>query len=101
MLAGVVEHPDYPLVILQAFISKAVPAATGEAVATYGRQTFRDLLALIQQGQDEGSVVAGDPVELAVAFTSCIQGVALSRLQAATPDARLPVAETILRLLRA
>lgn len=101
MLAGVLEYPEYPLVILQAFTSRAVPEEARAAVDEYGQQTFRDMVALIREGQAEGRVVAGDPVELAIAFTSCIQGVALSRLQARTPDARLPGAETILRLLRA
>jgi AcrR family transcriptional regulator len=101
MLAGVARDPEYPLVILQAFTSAAAPAEARAAVAEYGQQTFLELLALIRDGQVEGSVAAGDPVELALAFTSCIQGVALSRLQADTPDALLPSTETILRLLRA
>jgi AcrR family transcriptional regulator len=101
MLAGVLEYPEYPLVILQAFTSQAVPEGARAAVEGYGRQALQDIVALIQQGQAEGQVVAGDPVELAVAFTACIQGVALSRLQAGVSEATLPSAETILRLLRA
>jgi AcrR family transcriptional regulator len=101
MLAGVVAYPDYPLVIVQAFTSAAVPKEAKVAIDEYGRQTFQDIVSLIREGQAEGTVAAGDPVELTVAFNSCIQGVALSRLQAATPDALLPSAETILRLLRA
>jgi|SRR5579859_2551237 len=101
MLAGVIAYPDYPLVIVQAFTSAAVPAEARAAIDAYGRQTFGDLVALVRDGQTDGTVVAGDPVELAIAFTSCIQGVALSRFQAAGPEALLPGAETILRLLRA
>lgn len=101
MLAGVAEYPEYPLVIVQAFTSAAAPAEARAAIAEYGQRTLRDLLALIREGQEEGTVAAGDPAELALTFTSCIQGIALSRLQAAPPDARLPGAETILRLLRA
>jgi AcrR family transcriptional regulator len=101
MLAGVAAYPEYPLVILQAFTSAAVPEPARAAVEAYGQQTFRDLIALIREGQVDGDVAALDPVELAVAFTSCIQGVALSRLQDPTPDALLPGADTVLRLLRA
>ena len=101
MLAGVVEYPEYPLVILQAFTRVAVPVEARAAVESYGEQTFRDLVALLREGQAEGHVVAGDPVELALAFTACIQGVALSRLESTTPGAPSPRAETILRLLRA
>lgn len=101
MLAGVVEYPEYPLVILQVYTNAAVPAEARAAVEAYGEQTFRDLVALLREGQAEGHVVAGDPVELALAFTACIQGVALSRLESTAPGARSPSAETILRLLRA
>jgi hypothetical protein len=58
-------------------------------------------VALVGQGQAEGTVVSGDPVELTVAFTACIQGLALSRLQADTETPTLASAQTLLRLLRA
>jgi AcrR family transcriptional regulator len=100
MLDGVREAPEYVLVILQAFTSEAAPEQARQALADYGQRTFADIIWLIEQGQAEGSVVAGDPSLLAIAFTSCIQGLALSRLQG-SPDSALPSAETILRLLRA
>ena len=111
MLAGVIEYPEYPLVIVHAF-TIAAPEEARKAVENNGRQALRDLVALVQEGQREGTVVTGDPVELALAFTATLQGVALSRLQAkgreaaGTPgdpgtEAHLPKAETILRLLRA
>ncbi|MBI3970663.1 MAG: hypothetical protein HY332_05190 [Chloroflexi bacterium] len=94
-----------------------MPEGARAAVEGYGRQTLQDIVALIREGQAEGQVAGGDPVELALAFTACIQGVALSRLQATAPDAScssaarrpaagsgtrgLPRAETILRLLTA
>lgn len=101
MLTGVLEHPEYPLVIVQVFTSAAVPEAARAAVEMYGQQTLRDIVALIRAGQEEGTVVAGHALELAVALSACIQGVALSRLQARRPDAPLPSVETVLRLLRA
>src|SRR5258708_3816771 len=67
MLAGVVEYPEYPLVILQVYTNAAVPTEARAAVEAYGQQTFRDLVALLRDGQVEGHVVAGDPVELALA----------------------------------
>ena len=101
MRAGVVEYPEYPLVILQAFTSEAVPHKARSAIQTYGQQTFEALVALVSQAQVEGTVVSGDPVELTIAFTACIQGLALSRLQAATETPTLPTTQTLLRLLRA
>ena len=101
MRDGVLEYPEYPLVILQAFTSEAVPHKARSAIQTYGQQTFEALVALVSQGQAEGTVVNGDPVELTVAFTACIQGLALSRLQASSETPTLPTAQTLLRLLRA
>jgi hypothetical protein len=101
MLAGVVEYPEYPLVIVQAYTSANVPAAARSAIEAYGRQSFGDLVALLGQGQAEGSVVASDPVELALAFTAYIQGVSLSRLESNGPAPPAPRATTILRMLRA
>ena len=110
MLTGVLEYPEYPLVVVHAFTS-AAPKAARAAVEHHGRHALRDMVALIREGQRERTVVAGDPVELALTFTAAIQGVALSRLQAGKPakdrppgdlgrHAHFPRAETILRLLR-
>jgi AcrR family transcriptional regulator len=79
MLDGVRNEPDYVLVILQAFTSEAAPERARAVIAEYGQGTFADIVWLIARGQAEGSVVAGDPGLLAIAFTGCIQGLALSR----------------------
>jgi AcrR family transcriptional regulator len=101
MLAGVLRAPEFPLVILQAFTSDAVPAEARAAVERYGRESMRHMVALIRAGQADGDVAGGNPIELALAFSACIQGVAMSRLQMRGSDAPLPRAETILRLLKA
>jgi AcrR family transcriptional regulator len=101
MLSGVLDHPDYPLVTIQAFTSDAVPHEARAAVELYGGESFRDILSVIRQGQVDGDVVPGDPVQLALTFTSCIQGVALSRLQVGPRGGPLTTTETVLRLLRA
>jgi AcrR family transcriptional regulator len=100
MLEGVLENPDYPLVIMQVYTSQTVPEEARAAVRRYGEETFRDLVALIREGQREGTVVEGNPVELALAFTAGIQGAALSRLQGGSGPSPLR-AETLLRILRA
>ncbi len=101
MLDGVRDEPEYVLVIMQAFTSAAAPEQARRAVAEYGRQTFADIVGLIAQGQAEGSVAASDPIGLAIAFTACIQGLALARLQGNSGESAFPRRETILRLLRA
>jgi hypothetical protein len=101
MLQGVLENPDFVLVILQTFTSETVPEEARAADRRYGEETLRDLVALIREGQEEGQVVDGDPVELAIAFTAMIQGAALSRLEAGETGVSPLRAETLLRLLRA
>lgn len=99
LIDGVLARPESPLVITQAFATRAVPAAARAATEEFGVRTHRDIVALIAQGQAEGTVVAGNPVELSFALTACIQGIALSRLQSHAADAPLPGAATVLRLL--
>jgi AcrR family transcriptional regulator len=101
MLAGVRDQPEYVLVILQAFTSAAAPHQARTALADYGAGSFGDIVRLIAQGQAEGSVAAGDPIEAAIAFTACIQGLALARLEGGSGAVAFPRSETILRLLRA
>ena|SRR5215472_2510330 len=101
MLAGVRDEPEYVLVVLQAFTSAAAPRRARRALTGYGQETFGDIVGLIAQGQAEGSVAAGDPIELAIAFTACIQGLALARLQGSSDAPVFPTPDTILRLLRA
>ncbi|MDR2986925.1 MAG: TetR/AcrR family transcriptional regulator [Nocardiopsaceae bacterium] len=101
MLEGVLENPDYPLVTLQVFTSEVVPEEVQAAVRSYGEQTFRDLIMLIQKGQQEGRVVDGNAAELATAFTAAIQGAALMRLLGGRSNPIPLRAETFLRMLRA
>jgi len=100
MLDGVHDDPEYVLVIVQAYTSEAAPEQARTALAEYGQRTFADIVALLVAGQAEGSVASGSPVDLALALTACIQGLALTRLQGG-PNAAYPRRETIMRLLRA
>ena len=101
MLDGVRRQPEFVLVILQAFTSSAAPEQARAALAGYGQQTFKDIVDLIIAGQIEGSVVDGNPGDLAVALTACVQGLALSRLQSSAGEFGFPSRDFILRLLRA
>jgi AcrR family transcriptional regulator len=100
MLDGVRDDPEYVLVIVQAFTSDAAPDQARTAIANYGQRTFADIVALLTVGQAEGSVASDNPVDLAVALTACIQGLALARVQGGSSGA-LPRREIIMRLLRA
>jgi AcrR family transcriptional regulator len=97
-LAGVMESPEFLLVILQAFTSEAVPEEARAALRDYGRQASENLVELIREGQREGRIRDADPTELAITFGALIQGIALSRLQSDVADASFPKTETVLRL---
>ena len=101
LIHGMLAAPEAPLLIMQAFASEAVPAEARQAALEFGVQTHDDLTALIRLGQAEGSVVRGDPVELSLALTSCIQGLAVTRLQARSKNPHLPSADVVLRLVKA
>src|SRR5260221_11199881 len=81
MRAGVLEDPEYPLVILQAYTSKAVPQHARSAIEAYGQQPFAALAALVSQGQAQGTVVSGEPIELAVPFPRRVQGLGAVRVK--------------------
>jgi AcrR family transcriptional regulator len=100
MLDGVRDEPEYVLVILQAFTSDSSPRGARTALAEHGQHTFGDIVGLLSAGQAEGSVAPGNPVDLAIALTACIQGLALARVQG-DRDTPMPSREIIMRLLRA
>ena len=99
MLAGVQQFPTYPFIMAQAHTSGDVPAQARAAVERYGGETFHNLVQLIENGQNEGQIVAVDAAELARVILATIQGLSLGRNSdsAAAPS---PNVETILRLLK-
>jgi len=99
MLAGVQHHPEYPLLILQAYTSEIVPPDARAALERYGQRTSQKVSELIQQGQAAGQVATGDTLELATVFLAAIQGVALHRLEAHAVSRPFPRSQTVLRLL--
>jgi AcrR family transcriptional regulator len=101
MLTGVRDDPEYYLVILQAMTSEAMPAEVRAILARASPRIFEDLRALIRQGQEAGQVVAGDPAELAITYTSLISGLSVSRFVERGVEGPFPSIETVLRLLRA
>ena len=46
LVGRVLEYPEHALVIMQAFISEAVPEEARAAVDDFGQRTFQDLVAL-------------------------------------------------------
>ncbi len=91
--------PYYFLIVVQAFTSEAVPPQVKELAARQSTLYTEHLVPLIREGQQRGEIAAGDPLQLAVSFTSMIQGIAIEKTLGgeALP---LPTAEIILRLFK-
>ncbi|HZR44631.1 MAG TPA: TetR/AcrR family transcriptional regulator [Ktedonobacteraceae bacterium] len=107
-LAGIREHPEYYAVIVQALTSQDIPEEAHAALQRFGSKVYMATLTLVQQGQQAGQVVAGDPVELTYAFYSLIQGIAIStvsqlrvRPQETTDNDHSIKVDTALRILKA
>ncbi len=104
MLAGLRDEPEYVWIVNQAGANEAIPPEIQGLFQTYTQKSLEIQVELIRQGQAAGQVVAGNPVELAVAFSAAIQGLAIQSsdayLSAATRD-HFPSPATILRILKA
>lgn len=92
--------PYYFLIVIQAFTSEAVPSQVKE-LATSQSAIYTDVLVpLIKEGQQRGEIVQGDPLKLAVSYTSMIQGIAIIKTLGGE-GMPVPTPEMILRLLKA
>lgn len=63
--------------ISQASSSSAIPAQTQQAIAQKRDTPYKTFSRIIKEGQDEGTVIDGDPEELAVLFWTAINGLAI------------------------
>jgi AcrR family transcriptional regulator len=107
MLQGMVNYPEYLLVIIQCYVTNDIPLEMRELISGHGNSLFSNVVQLICEGQDVGQIVAGDPVELAVVFFATIQGLVLMQftqalfIDEASSGIVSPRAETVLHLLKA
>jgi AcrR family transcriptional regulator len=109
MLEGLIIHPEYMLVLTQSLVNQDTPPEVGKLLASLGQQINTHLVRLIEAGQAAGTVVQGDPQELAMTFIATIQGLAITQFtqgmftQSAPPSSAnfLPLPATVLRILKA
>jgi len=92
--------PYYFLIVIQAFTSEAVPAQVKELAARQSSVYTEHLVPLIREGQQLGEVVEGDPLQLALSYTSMIQGIGIMKTLVGE-GLPLPTPEMVLRLLKA
>jgi AcrR family transcriptional regulator len=103
MLEGICEEPEYVLLVNQASNNEAISDATKAHFRAYINHNFDLLVELIRQGQDVGQIVAGDPIELVLVYSSIIQGLAsLDPFNTFHQDVRthFPSVNTVLRILK-
>jgi AcrR family transcriptional regulator len=92
--------PYYFLIVIQAFTSEAVPTQVKELAARQFSVYTEHLVTLIREGQQVGEVVEGDPLQLAVSYTSMIQGLVIMKTLGGE-GLQLPTPGMVLRLLKA
>ncbi|MFN8528050.1 MAG: TetR/AcrR family transcriptional regulator [Anaerolineae bacterium] len=100
VMARAKESPDEFAIILQAYTSQAVPQTARDLAVEYTTASVAAVRDLIIQGQSSGHIVAGDSDQLAVTFTACLQGLALTvSVSGRQEGTHLPDAQTALRMI--
>jgi AcrR family transcriptional regulator len=97
MILGVREEPEHLLIILRALTEDDAPPPVRDALARHNQQIREQLATLIEDGQREGSVASGPPMELARTLLVIVQGLAISRIL--DKDAEFPSMKLVLRFL--
>jgi AcrR family transcriptional regulator len=96
MLRGAQENPTYPLIMLQASSSAAIPKEARLALRRLSRHIAAALAKLIREAQRAGDVGGGDSNMLARTLLATISGLAVSR---GPNSGALPPVDIVLRLL--
>lgn len=93
------DGPYYFLIILQAFTSETLPEEVKEMSAENSYRYMEILAPLLEEAARAGEIASGDPMQLAAAYFSLIQGLAIMQVQGggSLPP---PDPEIVLRLIR-
>ena len=84
---------------LQASATDALPTQAIEAAQRTRGLPVAALIPLLQEAQRDGDVIAGQPLMLAIAFFSVLQGLGIARTQV-SDAVPFPPAELVLRFLQ-
>lgn len=97
VMGGLTDHASTYMVVLQAFVSDAVPVDARNHVSSLLERTGSMVTKLIIEGQRDGEIVEGDPENLSFLFGSCVQGLAsVASMSVESPSSR--TAESLIRL---
>ncbi|MHA6531500.1 TetR/AcrR family transcriptional regulator [Paenibacillus sp. BAC0078] len=87
------------LILLQTSTTDAIPEEAKRIAQDKIRLPFEHLVPLIIEGQQAHEIVDGDPLLIAIAYFSFIQGLGIARIQT-SQEAPFPSAELILRFMK-
>ncbi|WP_197029199.1 TetR/AcrR family transcriptional regulator [Alicyclobacillus macrosporangiidus] len=97
VVVGLSEQPYVFMVVLQAFVSDAVPQEARHVISTLAAEIRSIVTQFIADGQKDGEIVQGDPEHLAFLLGSCIQGLAVAKTMA-MPMPSVSTADSLIRL---
>jgi TetR/AcrR family transcriptional regulator len=85
--------PNRVLLIAQTTLSEGIPEETKAIIQAESRKPYEAIARIMEAGQKDGSILAGDPTEMATLFWTTIKGLALHRVAQGTafkaPDLKL------------
>ena len=87
------------LIALQAATSEAIPEDAKKRSKEKNKETLQCFIPIIIEGQKTGEIVDEDPVILAIAYFSFIQGLGITRVQSGK-DIPFPSIEMVLGFLK-
>jgi AcrR family transcriptional regulator len=103
ILAGVRDEPEYVLLVNQVGSAEAIPEETKNLFYRYEKHSMDLHVELVRQGQAAGQIVPGDPLELVMALSAIIQGLAIQsfdRVMREDMQTHFPGVDTVLRILK-
>ncbi|WP_127509759.1 TetR/AcrR family transcriptional regulator [Paenibacillus humicus] len=91
--------PDMYLVLLQALFTDLLPAQDKAVILERADGNLQLLVELIREGQEDGSVMPGDPVQLATLLGTLIQNLMLLDMRGYAPATKETI-ELLLKMIR-
>lgn len=89
----------FRLIQLQTATTEAIPEEAKRIARERIRDPFEHMIPLIIEGQQDMDIMEGDPLELAIAYFSFVQGLAIARLQS-KEQSSFPSPELLLRFMK-
>lgn len=83
IISNMESHPAFServLLIAQASISDGIPEQTKEVIRSESGKPYESIARIMACGQQEGTILAGSPMELSTLFWTSIKGLALHKV---------------------